>query len=134
MSFDWPHFLSLAEKLIHTSKDASLEEAYFRTSVSRAYYSVYGIAAQVLNNVGSQYYAVPIGNAHKHVRDKFSEGDTRIQKQIGDNLQRLWNQRRKADYEGSEKHTCNKEQSTKAVERARTIQTLLEDPNACKFK
>jgi uncharacterized protein (UPF0332 family) len=58
MSFDSKLFFTLADELINDQKNPSLQEAYYRTVISRSYYSVHWAARKLLPNVpkdGSAY-------------------------------------------------------------------------------
>lgn len=44
MSFDWHLYVALASELLETAKTEGMEEAYFRSSISRSYYGVFCIA------------------------------------------------------------------------------------------
>jgi len=97
MSFDWKYYLDLASELIKF-ENPSLREACDRTSVSRSYYAVFGIAKKWLIEKGE---SIPFEDSHKFVREKFIASPKRVEKRIGGDLGKLWLERKDADYEES---------------------------------
>lgn len=51
MNFNWEEYLKLAHRLFD-DHDNYLEESSYRTSISRAYYSVFNLAKNYLINIG----------------------------------------------------------------------------------
>lgn len=97
MSFDWKYYLDLAGELIQFNKP-NLTEACNRTSISRSYYAVFGIAKKLLAEKGE---IIPSENVHQFVREKFNGSPKSVEKRIGGNLGKLWLERKEADYEES---------------------------------
>jgi len=92
MSFDWKKYLSLAEELAQNS-----EESYLRSSVSRAYYSVFCIVRN--ETVGKQYKK---SDVHNKVIEILKNKEDKNLKKIGWNLDELRKVRNKADYDEDE--------------------------------
>lgn len=96
MCFDWNLYVQLADELINHHKTASLQEAYLRTSISRSYYGVFCIARNFLISKGIYMQKT---DTHKFVSDQYVDSNNRIEKKIGQDLNRLRRRRRNADYE-----------------------------------
>lgn len=105
MSFDWIHYLVQAKALqcIPNAPDLEgLEEASFRTAVSRAYYAAYHCAEDFACNEG--FEAFNIGKDHKRVEDHFRVEDKptseseEVRNLIATTLNDLRRHRRDADY------------------------------------
>jgi len=97
MTFDWRLYLQLADELINYQRTASLQEAYYRSAVSRSYYGVFCIARNFL--ISSKGITIPKTDTHKFVREEYKESTNREEKKIGKDLGRLWKERKAADYE-----------------------------------
>ena len=97
MSFDAKLFIALADELINQQKNSKLQEAYNRTAISRSYYSVYWIAREYL--CSKKGFSVPIIDSHKKVREEFKKSSSREENKIGKHIDRLWKDRKDADYE-----------------------------------
>lgn len=96
MSFDWKSYVQLADELISYQRTSSLQEAYLRSAISRSYYGAFCIARNLLTSRG---ITIPRTDTHKFVRTEYQKSPTRTEKEIGDNLRRLWRERKEADYE-----------------------------------
>jgi len=99
MSFDWQSYISLAKELIkHSSlyQNDSMQEACYRSAISRSYYGVFCIARNFLKKKG---ISIPKTDTHKFVREKYMNSSIKIEKKIGENLGRLWRERKVSDYE-----------------------------------
>jgi uncharacterized protein (UPF0332 family) len=94
MSFDWKTYLDVSEALIK-NRTTGFEEAYLRSAISRAYYAVFGIARSYLKSEGTTISAI---DTHKFLRNEFKNSPDNIKKKIGNNLERLWRDRKEADY------------------------------------
>lgn len=106
MTFEWKLFNRLASDFISNHRLTGLEEAYFRTAISRSYYSVFCPARDYLqNHDGAQ---LPRKNIHKFVREEYQKSPDRIRQAIGENLKRLHGERVRADYEGRERIELNR--------------------------
>ncbi len=96
MSFDWKLYIDLADELVSYQKTSGLQDAYYRTAISRSYYGVFCIARNLLIKKGP---GIPYSDEHRYVREEFKKSPKRIEKQIGEHIGRLWRERKDADYE-----------------------------------
>jgi hypothetical protein len=92
--FDWGEYLNQALRLA-----AGGDEAGYRSSISRAYYSVFGIARRRLSDV--EHLTVPTtGRAHEYVWMTFGSAAADVTRAaIGAGGRRLRNRRNLADYD-----------------------------------
>ena len=92
--FDWGEYLSQAQRLAAVG-----DEAGYRSSISRAYYSVFGLARRRLSDV--ERLPVPsTGRAHEYVWTTFGAASADITRvAIGASGRRLRNRRNLADYD-----------------------------------
>lgn len=98
MNFDWNDFLTLAQELAAQPADAPVIEAKLRSAISRAYYASFCKARNYLRD--NQQVQIPMtGEAHRIVWSHFKNRRHLAQKKIGENLRRLLNDRRYADYD-----------------------------------
>jgi uncharacterized protein (UPF0332 family) len=96
MSFEWSDYLDLAQELASRSDVSSLKEALLRTATSRAYYSVF---IQARNLLVSEGHVIPAVNTHRYVINQFLSSSSEIRKLIGADLERLQIARKRADYD-----------------------------------
>jgi len=99
MSFNWSDYLTLAKSLAKQESDPLLsDEAYKRTAISRAYYAAFHSA---LNFASSSEGFSPTGRGEDHIRliRHFQKSTDRPGQSIGANLNRLRDNRRRADYD-----------------------------------
>jgi len=94
--FDWNTYLKLAEDLI---EENSSQEAC-RTSISRAYYSVYNLCKDKYLDLSDAQMVKK--DSHKFIIDKYLE-EKKVAKSIGHKLNTLKAKRVKSDYYSSEK-------------------------------
>lgn len=94
MSFDWRTYLNVSDALIK-NQITGIEEACLRSAISRAYYAAFGIALSYLKNHGT---TIPLIDTHKFLRNEFKKSPDTIKKKIGSNIDRLWKDRKDADY------------------------------------
>ncbi len=96
MNFDWRSYLLLADELLKHQNPAISQEAYLRSAISRAYYSVFCIARNFLirNSV-----IIPRVDTHKFVRERYLNSRHKLEREIGKGLRNLWRHRKDADYE-----------------------------------
>jgi len=106
MSFDWKSYLQLSEGLIKCQA-TGLEEACFRSAISRSYYAIFGIASNYLKSNG---VIIPPVDTHKSLRNEFKNSHDHTKKKIGQNLDRLWKDRKEADYNDAVSININKAQ------------------------
>ncbi len=111
--FDWHKYLNLAESLL--SEDAS--EEVLRTSVSRAYYSVYNLCKEKYLKA-STINRIDKVDSHKFLIDKYKQSK-KVAKSIGFKLDTLKLARINSDYEG--KKPLKLENAKKSVELAKII-------------
>lgn len=114
MSFDWESFLEVAEHLDQAARAAvSLDaakaqqpspltpgqvDAYFRSSVSRAYYSVHHLACDgVHRKEGKSFKGMT--SRHQAVCDHLQKSKRPGWRKIGSNLRKLCQLRNKVDYD-----------------------------------
>ena len=105
MSFNWTSYIELADELINHQRTSSFREAYLRSAISRSYYGVFCIARNFLISGGA---AIPRTNTHKFVRTQYQQSRSRPEKEVGDNLHRLWRERKNADYENTATFDTNR--------------------------
>lgn len=96
MSFDWKLYVQLADELITYQRTPTFQEAYLRTAISRSYYGVFCIARNFLVGGG---VSIPRVDTHKFVREQYQNSQNKLERKIGDSLNRLWRRRKIADYE-----------------------------------
>ncbi len=104
MSFDWKDYTKLAEKLYNEVNKNSMEEAYNRSVISRAYYGVFCLSR---NKAGLEFY-IPRRNTndpgvHRKVINHYKNSSKLEEKQAGKILDELRIMRNKADYDGQKK-------------------------------
>lgn len=97
MTFDWNLYIELAKELLEGQRGKDpYQEANLRSSISRAYYGIYGIARNRLEDQGT---IVPDKDPHKHVREIYLGSPEGLEIRIGESLGRLLRRRNEADYE-----------------------------------
>lgn len=114
MNFDWQSYLALAEHLKDSASAATSPsdvvntpltptapghiEAYYRSSASRAYYSVYHLAKDAIYKKDGESFE-DVSSSHQALY-LYLMGDRRPgRSKIGRNLQRLHQLRCRADYD-----------------------------------
>lgn len=123
MSFEWTSYIQLADELISYQRTPNLQEAYFRSAISRSYYGVFCIAR---NFLVIRRVPIPKVDTHKHVRDKYWKSANRAEKKIGKDMLDLWRERKDADYEDGATIDINRartahEMAKRILERLRSI-------------
>ena len=96
MSFCWKDYIDLSNILISSSKNNTLEKAYLRTSVSRAYYGIFCIARNYLRDIKN--IQIRLQNTHEFVMNQFKFSNNLKEICIGNYLGNLRDERNKADY------------------------------------
>jgi uncharacterized protein (UPF0332 family) len=97
MSFNWTEYLALAQDLAGQGVTPPTEEAKLRSAISRAYYAAFCKARNHLRD--RERCSIPdTGEAHAKVRDIFWGSPLKQRRKIGTGLNRLREDRRKADY------------------------------------
>jgi len=89
--FDWTEYHRVARELsTHT------DECYLRTSISRAYYSVFHLGR---NRIVDNRFTLLRSDVHKQVWEKFSESPDHRCRKLAETAKRLKEKRERADYE-----------------------------------
>src|SRR5581483_2307897 len=98
MSFNWAHYLDVADELNTKTQPPVLVEARKRSAVSRAYYSLFCQARNFLRD--SDGKTLPgDSTVHSFVQEQFkANADTR-RREIGDSLDELRVYRNRVDYD-----------------------------------
>ena len=101
MSFDWTQFLELAKALQEDPNSPGPEEAALRTATSRAYYAAFHVALDFVSLEGyiPKHHGEDHHGVRKHFLDKRSSDKAR--RKVHNELDRLYDDRRQADYEAS---------------------------------
>lgn len=123
MNFNWDDYLSLARELAAQASSMPKQEARLRSSIRRAYYSAFCKARNFLRD--RQQIQIPMtGEAHRIVWKYFKNRPDKAHKKIGENLRRLLNDRRCADYDDAIKDLPTL--ANKALWRAQDIVAVLD--------
>lgn len=100
MTFDWIDYYNLAENSYNfacgNNTSCTIKEAYYRNSISRAYYAVF---CQIRNFVKDKYDEEFYGDAHKKLQTYLTHQTDPIKKRIGNQLNLLHQDRKRADYD-----------------------------------
>jgi uncharacterized protein (UPF0332 family) len=94
MSFDWLHYLDLAQELCEQAENSGHRDANLRSSISRAYYATYHKSRQLLKDKWGIATSKD-SNSHQQVQDEFNKQN---QKEIAEHLCRMRRNRNNADY------------------------------------
>ncbi len=108
MSFDWLHYLIIAQGLFEGTIDTGYKEANLRSSISRAYYSAFHHAKQKLYDK----WCISVSEsaiAHVQVQSFFKQKN---EKTIARKLQRMRTARNRADYDDQIAHLDDLAQGT----------------------
>lgn len=103
MNFKWGDYLQLANELCSNRSD-TLSEAYDRTIISRSYYAVYNAAAKVIEKREGTIDWSSVPNSHQYVINKFLKSEDESEKEIGQQLDMLKKERKRADYRENNKN------------------------------
>lgn len=96
MRFNWRDFITLGELFV-TPQGEKLQEAYWRTAISRFYYGVFGLIREGLESKG---FTVPRDkNVHLYIIEALRKSDNEKEREIGLHLDRLRRERNIADYD-----------------------------------
>ena len=107
-------YLDLARKLIYCSKTVAEEEVYFRSSVNLVYYSIFLIARSLIKDRGM---TIPINRSvHRFVINYYRNSANKTERKIGNSLNFLFKERKKADYDNSE--TVDRDRAINAYKQA----------------
>jgi len=99
MYFDWTDFLTFAEALQITPDSPGPPEAALRSAASRAYYAAFHHALHFACKEGFEPSFQR--SDHKEIRNYFRNYNPpdQTRRKIAQQLERLWDQRRQADYD-----------------------------------
>jgi len=98
MSFDWAEYFYLAQELNGTPTMPYSEEAKLRAIISRAYYAAFCQARNHLRDTTS-YIPSRTKDTHWEVITHFRDNRNSERRKIGQDLGRLFEYRKQADYE-----------------------------------
>ena len=127
MSFDWNSFVDLADYLI-SDEIKDINEAHIRTSISRSYYGVYGVASDYAQEKGCR---LPDQNKHTYVRDRYKLSPEPQAIQIGNRLGILLSGRIRADYKKTT--SLKREDAKRILTQAKATMRYLEDLRTIDF-
>ncbi|WP_013334752.1 HEPN domain-containing protein [Gloeothece verrucosa] len=99
MTFNWEDYLTLANKLSEETLTSAIQEAQFRSAISRAYYAAFNQAKTFLENTDK--ILIPRVNIHKYVINQFQNSPDRRRQKIGNRLLVLRTYRNQADYDST---------------------------------
>jgi uncharacterized protein (UPF0332 family) len=98
MSFHWADFLTFAQRLQEDPSNPGPDKAALRSATSRAYYAAFRTALNVAQEEGFQ--PSHTGSDHWDIRRHFQKHNPdKLRRKISTELGRLYDNRRKADYE-----------------------------------
>lgn len=98
MNFDWVEYLDLAKHLAGEVVTSVTTESKFRASISRAYFAADRTAKNFLRDRDGNRVGPP--NEHDKIVNLFAGHPTdRTRRRIGQNLNRLREYRKQADYD-----------------------------------
>ncbi|ACK73741.1 conserved hypothetical protein (plasmid) [Gloeothece citriformis PCC 7424] len=97
MTFNWEDYLTLATELFGESSTSSIQEARFRSAISRAYYAAFNQARIFLES--RDKVIIPSVNVHKYVISQFQTSLDNRRHKIGNCLLVLRVYRNQADYD-----------------------------------
>lgn len=109
MSFDWIDYVILSEELLLIE-----EESCLRSSISRAYYGVFGIIRgkiKFIKNTGT--------SVHINLINELKFSTSKIQRKLGKDLDEFRRARNKADYDS--KYKIEKEYAERWIILARAM-------------
>jgi len=99
MSWDWGDYLALASDLAKEANRPPLQEAKYRSAISRAYYSAFQKAYDRLTQVDGKAMPSVKTNKHYWVIQDFESSKDKTRRKIGADLDRLRRDRNVADYD-----------------------------------
>jgi hypothetical protein len=117
MAFDWRSFLDIGEEVAARSGEAA-----WRTAIGRAYYAVFGVAAETLP--AAERSTVNPRNAHDRIWELYTLSTIAGCRQLGNLGYRLRGRRRVADYNAS--RTVQERDALQAVHDAHRLLALLD--------
>ena len=127
MSFEWKHFLDLAQDLVHGhggGTEGGPGEAALRTAVSRAYYAAYHAVREYVTATGGG--VPPREDSHKWVWNQLDSKRRRQEGRLKRDGFNLLKARKAADYDLDSDMNWTK-QAKFCLETSRVILTLVAD-------
>jgi uncharacterized protein (UPF0332 family) len=125
MNFNWSDYLKLAKELIQTSSQSHFKESALRSSISRSYYAAF---CSTRNYLLCQKCSLPSDNTiHREIRITLEQSGNTESLRIAQNLRRLHNMRKKADYDDNITSNINS-MAIDALIKAEDIIDTLKDP------
>jgi uncharacterized protein (UPF0332 family) len=123
MSFDWKDYIKLAEKLYNEVNKNSMEEAYNRSVISRAYYGVFCLSR---NKAGLEFYRPRRNTSDPGVHEKvigyYKNSNKPEEKQAGKILDDLRWYRNNADYDRNK--NIGKDLAERAILKANEVLSI----------
>lgn len=132
--FDWNEYLDYAKDTFTqvSNPGSSLpplnDEAKLRATISRAYYAVFNLARSFANSDGTSYFNNNAISIHEEVIQHFNTKGNQTRRQISTNLQRLKQERIKADYKTPRIDYSTADLSIRLAEQIQAGLEQLEDP------
>jgi uncharacterized protein (UPF0332 family) len=124
MSFDWGDYIKLAEKLQNETNKNSIEEAYYRSIISRSYYGVFCISRI---KAGLEFYRprprTGDPGVHEKVISYYKNSNIPEEKLIGKFLDDLRRDRNDADYDRRKR--IDKDLAERAILKAKELLNIL---------
>ncbi len=109
-------FNIVAFKLAHGKNSTAAE---FRSSISRSYYAVFHVGAEILNDIGIKVDTGPKG--HHDVIDKLNHTNDKELKFVGSQLNDLYSARLQADYHLNNADIENPDKAKAVVKQAANL-------------
>ena len=124
MSFDWKDYIKLAEKLQEEPDKNSIEEAYYRSIISRSYYGVFCIS-RIKAGLESYRPRPRTGDpgVHEKVISYYKNSNRPEKKLVGKFLDDLRRERNDADYNGNK--IVGKALAERAISKAKKVLEIL---------
>jgi len=122
---NWSDYLKLAKELIQTSSQSHCKEAALRSSISRSYYAAF---CTTRNYLLGKKCSLPSDNTiHREIRITLEQSGNTENLRIAQNLKRLHNMRKKADYDDNINSNINS-MAIDALIKAEDIIDALKNP------
>ena len=121
-TFDWFDFLTLTWKLACNPQIQASEKALLRTAIGRAYYAVFNIAREFVQDVDG--VIVPDNDAHGFLIRYFLNSAGSIQRKIARELEFMRDARNRADYD--KRYAELQEDVQRVIQRARITITWID--------
>ena len=96
MSFDWRTYIELARLLMERAAEIPASEACYRSVASRAYYGAYHLARDFARDADDTVFS---SDEHRSLQNHFLNHPYKVKKRLGNNLRKLHQYRKKADYD-----------------------------------